>query len=48
MVTSVENKTMAITFSFSPLAYNLINTYSVTVILWDDDPPEKKSSKYNF
>ena len=48
MVTSVENKTMTITFTFSPLGYNLINTYSVTVILWDNDPPEKKSSNYNF
>ena len=48
MVTSVENKSMAITFTFSPLAYNLVNTYSVTVVLWDNDLPLKKSSKYNF
>ena len=44
MITSVNNKTMGITFTFTPLGYNLINIYSVTVVLWDNDPPEKKSS----
>ena len=48
MKTSVDNKTMSISFSFNPQGLNLINNYTVTVVLWDDDPPEKKSTEYNF
>ena len=48
MRTSVDNKTMSISFSFNPQGLNLINNYTVTVVLWDDDPPEKKSTQYNF
>ena len=48
MRTSVDNKTMSISFSFNPQGLNLINNYTVTVVLWDDDPPEKKSTEYNF
>ena len=48
MKTSVDNKTMSISFSFNPQGLNLINNYTVTVVLWDDDPPEKKSNEYNF
>ena len=48
MKTSVDNKTMSISFSFNPQGLNLINNYTITVVLWDDDPPEKKATKYNF
>ena len=48
MKTSVDNKTMSISFSFNPQGLNLINNYTVKVVLWDDDPPEKKSTEYNF
>ena len=48
MKTSVDNKTMSISFSFNPQGLNLINNYTVTVVLWDDDPPEKKYTQYNF
>ena len=48
MRTSVDNKTMSISFSFNPQGLNLINNYTVTVVLWYDDPPEKKSTEYNF
>ena len=48
MKTSVDNKTMSISFSFNPQGLNLINNYTVTVVLWDDDPPEKKYTKYDF
>ena len=48
MRTSVDNKTMSINFTFTPNEIRLIDTYRVKVVLWDNDPPVKKSTQYSF